>query len=35
MQMRKRGMSPCRVPCHLGRMGLAVVGDGGVADEAG
>ena len=29
MQMRKREMSPCRVPCHLGRMGLVVVVDGG------
>jgi hypothetical protein len=31
-------MIPCRVPCHLGRMGLAyvvVVGAGGVAVEAG
>jgi ribulose 1,5-bisphosphate synthetase/thiazole synthase len=31
-------MSPCRVLCHLGRMGLAdvvVVGAGGVAVEAG
>ena len=35
MQMRKRAMSPCRVPCHLGRMGLGVVGGGGVAVEDG
>jgi hypothetical protein len=37
MQTRKRGMSPCRVPCHLGRMGPAdvVVGAGGVGVEAG
>jgi hypothetical protein len=36
--MRKREMSPCRVPCHLGRMGLAevvVVGADGVGVEAG
>jgi hypothetical protein len=36
--MRKREMNPCRVPCHLGRMGLAevvVVGAGGVGVEAG
>jgi hypothetical protein len=35
--MRKREMSPCRVPCHLGRMYLAdvVVGGGGGAVEAG
>ena len=33
-----REMSPCRVPCHLGRMGsvdAAVVGAGGVVVEAG
>ena len=42
MQMRKREMSPCRVPCYLGRADLAdvvavvvVVGPGGVAVEAG
>jgi hypothetical protein len=35
MQMRKREKSPCRVPCHLGRMGLVVVGAGGDAVEAG
>ena len=38
VQMRKREMSPCRVPCHLGQMGLAdvvVVGAGDVAVEAG
>jgi hypothetical protein len=38
MQMRKREMSPCRVPYHLGRMGLVdvvVVGAGGVAVEGG
>ena len=27
-------MSPCRVPCHLGRMGLVVVGAGGDVVEA-
>ena len=35
MQMRKREMSPCRVPCHLGQMGLADVGVGGVGVEVG
>jgi len=38
MQMKMPEMSPCRVPCHLGRMGsvdAAVVGAGGVVVEAG
>ena len=37
MQMRKREMSPCRVPCHLRQISLAdvVVGAGGVAVGAG
>ena len=39
MQMRKRDMSPCRVQCHLGGMGLAdvvsIVGTGGIAVEVG
>jgi hypothetical protein len=35
MQTRKREMSPCQVPCHLGRMGLVVVGCGGDGVEAG
>jgi hypothetical protein len=35
--MMKRETSPCRVPCHLGRMGFAVVvvSADGVAVEAG
>ena len=28
-------MSPCRVPCHLGRMGLVAVGAGGDVFVAG
>ncbi len=38
MQMKMPEMSPCRVPSHLGRMGpagVAVVGGGGGAVEAG
>jgi hypothetical protein len=36
MQTRKREMSPCRVPCRLGRMGLVVVvGAGGDEVEVG
>ncbi|SRR5258708_4613583 len=35
MQMKKRGMSPCQVPCHLDRMGPVVVDAGGAAVGAG
>jgi len=34
-RMRKREMSPCRVPCHLGRMDRAGVGVGGDVAGAG
>lgn len=35
MRTRKRGTSPCRVPCHLGRMVPADVVAGGVEVLAG
>ena len=35
MPMKKREMSPCRVPCHLGRMALADVSAGDVGVGVG